>query len=197
LPSGSKFRAVASIDSARERFTLQRYLDSMEKADEEQLASIDPSAVQAALETLKQHPEPEAGFMLMRTNALPAYNVQTAVDAEQALIIASSAVLDAADNRCLQPMAEAAKKAIGVDSFHIVGRRAPFQRRAGGKLRSGRYASACPAMRTVNTQGDGSLFGRKDFQYQSSTDTYLCRGNIVRTVTPFMRLRQPTGPIAC
>ncbi len=32
---GSKFRAVASIDSTRERLTLQRYLDSIEKADEE------------------------------------------------------------------------------------------------------------------------------------------------------------------
>jgi transposase len=63
---GSKFRAVASIDSARERFALQSYLDSIEKADGEQQASIDPSAVQTALEKLKQHPEPEAGFMLMR-----------------------------------------------------------------------------------------------------------------------------------
>jgi transposase len=33
---GSKFRAVASIDSAHERLALQRYLDSIEKADEEQ-----------------------------------------------------------------------------------------------------------------------------------------------------------------
>ena len=32
---GTKFRAVANIDSARERFKLQRYLDSMEKADAE------------------------------------------------------------------------------------------------------------------------------------------------------------------
>ena len=77
---GSKFRAVASIDSARERIALQRYLDSIDKADEEQQTKIDPSAVQAALEKLKQHPEPEAGFMLMRQNTLPAYNVQTAVD---------------------------------------------------------------------------------------------------------------------
>jgi len=44
---GSKFRAVASIDSTLERFALQRYLDSIEKADEEQQASIDPSAVQS------------------------------------------------------------------------------------------------------------------------------------------------------
>src|SRR5467141_2575702 len=91
---GSKFRAVASIDSARERLALQRYLDSIEKADEEQQTSIDPSAVQAALEKLKQHPEPEVGFMLMRQNTLPAYNVQTAVDTEHALIVANTVVLD-------------------------------------------------------------------------------------------------------
>jgi transposase len=37
---GSKFCAVASIDSTRERIALQRYLDSIENADEEQQASI-------------------------------------------------------------------------------------------------------------------------------------------------------------
>src|ERR1022692_3579370 len=52
---GTKFRAVASVDSTRERLALQRYLDSIEKADEEQQASIDPSAVQTALEKLKKH----------------------------------------------------------------------------------------------------------------------------------------------
>src|SRR6266699_1799599 len=41
---GSKFRALASIDSAHERLALQRYLDSIEKADEDQQTSIDPSA---------------------------------------------------------------------------------------------------------------------------------------------------------
>jgi transposase len=49
----SKFRAVAGIDSTRERLALQRYLDSIEKADDEQQARIDSSAVQAALEKLK------------------------------------------------------------------------------------------------------------------------------------------------
>jgi hypothetical protein len=37
---GTKFRAVAGIDSTRERLDLQRYLDTIEKADEEQQASI-------------------------------------------------------------------------------------------------------------------------------------------------------------
>jgi transposase len=83
---GSKFRAVASFDTARERVALQRYLDNVEKADAEQETEIDHSAVQAALEKLKETAEPEAGFMLVRQQALPAYNIQTAVDTENALI---------------------------------------------------------------------------------------------------------------
>jgi hypothetical protein len=31
-------------------------------------------------------------------------------------------------------------------------------------------------MRTVNNQGDGSLSGRKDFQYEAITATYVCPG---------------------
>jgi transposase len=174
---GSKFRTVASIESTRERLALQRYLDSIEKADEEQQESIDPSAVQTALEKLKQHPEPEAGFMLMRQISLPAYNVQTAVDAEHALIVAHAVVLDASDIRCLKPMAEAAKRALEIDSFQVV---------ADAGYSNGEQAAHCeaagmmpyvPVMRTVNNQGDGTLFGREDFRYEPDTDTYVCPGN--------------------
>jgi hypothetical protein len=100
---GSKFRAVASIDTVRERVALQRYLDSVEKADTDQETKIYQSAVQAALEKLKQNAEPEAGFMLVRQQALPAYNIQTAVDTEHALIVAHAVMLDASDIRCLRP----------------------------------------------------------------------------------------------
>jgi hypothetical protein len=69
---GSKFRAVPSIDTVRERLALQRYLDSVDKADEEPQPNIDQSAVQTALKKLKQDPKPEAGFMLVHQQALPA-----------------------------------------------------------------------------------------------------------------------------
>ena len=108
---------MASIDTVRERLALQRYLDGLAKADEVPQTNIDQSAIQAALEKLKQNPEPEAGFMLVRQQALPAYNIQTAVDTEHALIVAHAVVPDASDIRRLQPMAEAAKRALGVDSF--------------------------------------------------------------------------------
>jgi transposase len=174
---GSKFRAVASIDTVRERVALQRYLDSVEKADTDQETKIDQSAVQVALEKLKQNAEPEAGFMLVRQQALPAYNIQTAVDTEHALIVAHAVVLDASDIRCLRPMAEAAKEALEADSFKVV---------ADAGYSNGEQVAHCeaagmvpyvPVMRTVNNQGDGTLFGRADFRYEADTDSYVCPGN--------------------
>ena len=199
---GSKFRAVASIDSTRERLALQRYLDSAEKADEEQQLNIDASAVEAALEKLKQHPEPEVGYMLVRQTVLPAYNVQTAVDTEHALIVAHAVVLDSSDIRCLKPMAEAAKKALEMESFKVV---------ADAGYSNGEQVAYCeaagmvpyvPVMRTVNNQGDGTLFGREDFRYEPETDTYICPGDKTlrrkkiqskRALHQFMRLRPVTA----
>lgn len=58
-------------------------------------------------------------MLLARTKA-PAYNVQTAVDAEHSLIVAHAVTLDAGDKSQLEPMAQAAKAALEIDSFHII-----------------------------------------------------------------------------
>ena len=174
---GSKFRAVASVDIVRERVALQRYLDSLEKADTVSESMIDQTAVAAALEKLKRNPEPDAGFMLVRQQALPAYNVQTAVDAEHALIVTHSVVLDASDIRCLKPMADAAKSVLGVERLNVV---------ADAGYSNGEQVAECeevgitpyvPVMRTVNNQGGGSLYGREDFRYDADSDTYTCPGD--------------------
>ena len=171
---GTKFRAVASSGSVRERQALEKYLDSCERADEEAQAVIDPSAVQAALDKLKQHAEPEARPMRMAGGFAPAYNLQTAVDAEHGLIVAHAVTLDAADNRCLEPMAEAAKKALEADTLNIV---------ADACYSNGEQASRCeaagliphvPANRAINNQGDGNFFDRSLFLYQPESDSFLC-----------------------
>lgn len=172
---GSKFRAVSSMDSVRDRQALEKYLDRCEKADEESEAVIDRSAVQAALEKLKRHPEPEARLMRMAGSFAPAYNVQTAVDAEHALIVAHEVTLEVGDNRCLEPMAEAAHEALE--------RPATLNILADAGYSNGEQASRCeasglvphvPANRGVNNQGDGNLFDRSRFVYQPESDTYLC-----------------------
>lgn len=173
---GSKFRAVSSAHSVRERDDLKRYLEQLDAADEREEVVIDASVVQAALEKLKSHPEPEARFMRMGSSgSAPAYNVQTAVDSEHALIVAQQVTDEATDNRSLLPMAEAAKEAVGNPAeLNVV---------ADAGYSNGQQAEACeaqgivphvPANRTVNNQGGGKLFDRREFHYDEKTDTYLC-----------------------
>ena len=173
---GSKFRTVSSSQSVHERRSLERYLEQMEQADREEEVEIDNEAVAAALEKLRQHPEPEARFMRTTNGKVPAYNVQTAVDAEHALIVTRQVSDEATDNRSLQPMAEAAQAALGCPGtpLHVV---------ADAGYSSGEQAQACenqgiiphvPAVRGVNNRGDGTLFERSDFQYDGSSDTFLC-----------------------
>src|SRR6266851_2739755 len=99
---GSKFQAVSSAKSVREREALERYLEQLERSDEQDEVVIDPSAVARALEKLRQHPEPEVGFMRTTQGFIPAYNVQAAVDAEHALIVAQQVTDQASDNRSLR-----------------------------------------------------------------------------------------------
>jgi transposase len=173
---GSKFRAVSSHRSVHENRALRRYLERMEKADAEEELEIDPAAVAVALEKLRQHPEPEARFLRTPSGKVPAYNVQTAVDSEHALIVAQQVNDEATDNRCLQPLAEAAQAAVGEPGqpLHVV---------ADGGYSNGEQAAACeaqgilphvPANRSVNNQGDGTLFDRREFHYEESSDTFLC-----------------------
>ena len=175
---GSKFRAAASFRAVRERKDLEQYLAEMEAAEKEDGVAIDEQAVAAALEKLRRDPEPEAQFMrpAASTHKMPGYNVQIAVDAERALIVAQAVSTEANDSRSLLPMAEAARQALdGQDKpLHVV---------ADVGYSSGEQAEVCeqrgitthvPAKRGVNAAGDGTLFDRTEFHYDESSDTYNC-----------------------
>jgi len=172
---GSKFLAVSSARSVGEREAVERYLDAVETADGQDEVVIDPSAVAQALEKLNRHREPEARFMRVAHGRAPAYNVQTAVDAEHALIVAQKVTAEATDNRSLLPMAEAAQEAVGnPPSLNVV---------ADAGYSNGEQAEACeakgilphvPANRAINNQGDGTLFDRTTFRYDAATDTFHC-----------------------
>jgi len=172
---GSKFQTVSSAKSVREREALERYLEQLEKTDEQDEVVIVLGAVASALEKLRQHPEPEAGIMHSPQGLIPAYNVQAAVDAEHALIVAQQVTDQAADNRSLQPMAEAAQAAVG-------GPAQPINVVADAGYSNGTQAEACeakgilpyvPVQRGRNYLGDGTLFDRSEFIYQPESDTFL------------------------
>lgn len=173
---GSKFRAVASADSVREKEAMERYLDQLESADQQPEAVIDPSAVAEALKKLREHTEVEASFMKTRQGSVPAYNVQLAVDAEHALIVAQQVTTEKNDTQSLLPMAQAAQAAVSntEQTLHVV---------ADAGYANASQAAACeaegivthvPGLPVLNRQGDGTLFDRNRFQYRETSDDYIC-----------------------
>ena len=174
---GTKFRAVSSAAGVAERQALERYLDGLDVQDAEETFQIDPAFTAVALEKLRAHREPEVGFMPMAPGRVPAYNVQTVVDAENALIVAHDVVLDAGDNRCLQPMAEAAARALDKQDDE----RLKLAVDAG--YANGEQASSCeaqgliphgPVKRAVNHHGQGTFFDRTLFTYDPAHDILRC-----------------------
>lgn len=104
----------------------------------------------------------------------PCYNVQTAVDAETGLILHHEVVGEATDQRQLHPMAKATKDHLGRAELTVV---------ADAGYSNGGQARACeadgitpcvPANRTVNNQGDGTLFDRQAFVYEADSDRFRC-----------------------
>lgn len=155
---GSKFRAVSSARSvAAAREAMSRYLAGLDEADG------------------PEHPEPEA--RMMRTaheGIVPAYNVQTVVEANTGLIVAHEVTTEATDNRSLWPMAQRAAEAVESAELHVL---------ADAGYSSGEHARHCeeagivthiPANRSVNNTGDGALFDRSAFAYDESSDTLRC-----------------------
>ena len=173
---GSKFRAASSVRSVLDREALQRYLDQMESADSEQETTIDGSAVTSALEKLRRHPEPEARFMRTADGKVPAYNVQTAVDAEHALIVSHQVTTAGNDSSRLQPVAEAVRVVLGngAEAINIIADTGYSNGEQAGICEASGLIPHIPAKRSGNSHGDGTLLDRTAFRYQPETDSFLC-----------------------
>jgi len=173
---GSKFRAVSSAQRLRERDSVQRYLDQMESADEQDdEVVIEPTAAQTALAKLKSDPEPEARFTGTANGKAPAYNVPTAVDAAHALIVAHKVTTEANDQRSRLPLAEAAKQAVGNPaSLNALADAGYFNGEQVERCEAEGSVPHVPANRSVNNQGGGKLFDRTAFVYDEKTDTFRC-----------------------
>jgi transposase len=201
---GSKFQAVASYKSVADQRRLQQeyqrleqkialYLDALDQADaSEREADIAPDAVRTALALLQQEQaniaavveqmegcgesrvilgEPEARLMKGRG---PSYNLQSAVDAEHALIVSHALTNEVTDNRSLQPMSEAVSEVLGKDTFNVVADAGYSSGDQIAGLEARGIVPHVPANRAVNNQGDGKLFDRSRFDYDVATDTLCC-----------------------
>ncbi len=201
---GSKFRAVASRKAVRRRDQLLKQQAHLERKMAEYLAmldasdasdgetELDPEAIRAALTLLRQeHAAVEAtlGVLVAEGKAQltltepearsmkglgPAYNVQTAVDTGHGLIITHEVTDEAADNRQLQPMAEAAGAVLAQETLNVVADAGYSNGEQAARLEQQGILAHVPANRAVNNQGDGTLFDRTRFTYDADSDTLSC-----------------------
>jgi len=184
---GSKFQAVASSKSVPSIEALQRqvaqYLQSLEQADASDVDAevVPPATIQAALSKLQaartagaNRPLSEPEARLMRGQAGPSYNVQTAVDSECGVIVTHEVTDEATDNRSLQPMAEAAQKVLAAGSLNVVADAGYSNGEQVQALEEQGIVTYMPANRAINNQGDGALFDRSAFEYHEASDSYRC-----------------------
>lgn len=214
---GSKFRAVASgkavvgLDElsrqqAQRAQRMAEYLDQLDAADAgEAEPAIDPAAVRQALAVLadeqaaaaalagaieaegRRHrvmTEPEARPL---KGVGPGYNVQTAVDGAHALIVAHAVVTDAGDNRCLQPMAEAARDALGATQLSVLADTGYSNGSQAAALEAQGIEAHVPAHRSSNSHGGGGLFDRSAFAYDADRDVLTCPAGRTLTRKQLMR----------
>lgn len=205
---GTKFQAVASgkaiLDAtqraelqARLEQRIQQYLQELEAADEQQASEpeVDARALREALKRLERQKselvqadgagkerhvrtEPEAVVLKGRG---PGYNVQTAVDAEHALIVAHEINVQAGDNGCLQRMGQAAQQALGVSELKLVADAGYANGEQAQALEDQGVQVHVPVKRSVNNQGGGELFDRTLFRYDAKADVYVCpAGELLR-----------------
>lgn len=123
--------------------------------------------------------EPEARPM-RSLNSQPGYNLQTAVETQSHLIVAHEVVCEVNDQRQLQPMAEAASRALQqpctvvADAGYANGEQI-------AALQAQGITSYVAPNRAVNNQGDGSLYERSAFTYEAASDSFTCpAGNALR-----------------
>ena len=184
-------RRMAQIEES-----IARYLTDMDTADraEPEVAELKKGRLQEKIAALKEQmqrlrmleaqmlaspdqqlslTDPDARSMKNRDGGIVGYNVQTAVDAKNHLIVAHEVTNVGSDRGHLATMADQARAAIGNDELTVVADRGYF---------SGDEILACdqagmtpfaPKPLNSNSKADGR-FGKPDFIYIASDDEYRC-----------------------
>jgi transposase len=184
-------RRIAQIEE-----NITRYLADMDTADraELEIAAIKTSRLRDKIAALKQQMEqlkeievqllaapdqqisltdPDARSMNARGSGIVGYNVQTAVEAKNHLIVAHEVTNVGSDRGHLATMADQARAAIGSEELTVVADRGYF---SGDEILACDQAGMIPFVPkplNSNSKAEGR-FGKPDFIYIASDDEYRC-----------------------
>lgn len=139
-----------------------------------QQASVEGELQRLAEEKRSTRVEGEDQARVMPSlNAAPGYNLQTAVDTDSHLIVAHEVTNEVTDQRQLQPMGEAAVRAVG-EPCAIVADAGYANAEHIAQLQQNGITTYVAVNRSVNHHGGGQLYDRGAFSYDAQNDTFTC-----------------------
>jgi transposase len=178
--------------------SINRYLAMLDTADrqEDEVAQVRVERLGERLESLRRRmrelqameravaqapdrqislTDPDARAMATngKGTGMVGYNVQAAVDAEHHLIVAHEVTNVGHDRSQLSSMAMQARQATGTDELMVLADRGYFSGTEVLACEEAGITAVCPKPLTSGAKADGR-WGKQDFRYDPSTDTYRC-----------------------
>jgi len=117
--------------------------------------------------------DPDARSMKTRGNGIVGYNVQTAVDVENHLIVEHEVTNSGSDRTQLSSMAKKARLSMGLETLEVVADRGYFKSLEIKACDDAGIISYVPEVLTSRGRKAGR-FTKQDFRYLPDTDEYLC-----------------------
>ena len=117
--------------------------------------------------------DPEARSLRTRGTGIVGYNVQTAVEPDNHLIVGHAMTNQFNDHRQLSPMAIAAKEALDVDELDALADRGYYKGEEVLACEEAGIDTYVPRPMTSNNKAKG-LYDKADFHYNAERDEYRC-----------------------
>jgi len=176
-------------ESKKVKVTLKERLEKV-KAEAQRLKLLEEKLLKQPDQQIA-FTDPDARIMATRgrSSVMVGYNVQSAVETKNHLIISHTVTNVGHDRTQLSPMAKKAKAILGQKKLNVVADRGYY---SGAELLScdkANITTYIPKTRTSNSKAAG-LYDRADFIYNPKTDSYRCPAN---QVLPYRRSRLEAG----
>lgn len=175
--------------------SIERYFARLDRVDEtEPTANKQSQTLENKIASLKKevarlkalendvlsHPDkqlsmtdPDSRSMRLRGTGIVGYNVQTAVDVENHLIVAHEVIMQNNDRSQLFSMSSQAKEAMGIDRLDVLADRGYYKGEEIKACEDAGIGVYLPKTNTANNRAKGR-FEKSDFRYFPKEDVYRC-----------------------
>ena len=173
--------------------SIDRYLDKLETTDRDEPAE-DKRSIEDQITALKEEMErlkkletrmlespdkqvsltdPDARSMKSRGQGIVGYNVQTAVDTENHIIVVHEVSNTGTDRGQLSNIAQQAKETLDVETLEAIADKGYFSSDDLRDCEKNNILAQVPKSKTSNNKSMG-LFDRSEFEYIAKDDEYEC-----------------------